>query len=127
MKATQICLFICIVGFLSGCSDSRPKDNTTTTTREEMKAIASALKLYVANVGDCPKGGSADIFKALVARGYLNPPRDRIGASGEFVDRWGTPYKIICTDQLEIVILCAGQAKDFGAPTSDYYWEQVPK
>ncbi len=67
--------------------------------RNELNQIHAALKFYIAEFGIPPIGGSAQIMAALQGGNprhivCFEADAKRFNSLGEFLDPWGTPYRI---------------------------------
>lgn len=71
--------------------------------------IAGGLQQYFELFQKYPEGGNREIAKALFGDNprklrILNWPQRKLGVNGEFLDPWGTPYRIeAARDKIEIV------------------------
>jgi hypothetical protein len=87
---------------------ARPPD-VRTDYRADLDNVRLMLRDYRTLMGENPVGSNAEIMKAVMGgnpkRARLGPPEGQnVNASGELVDRWGTPYFFhqISANQMEI-------------------------
>src|SRR5207249_1350961 len=88
------------------------------TVRREMDAFLMAMWGYEAAFDRYPSGSPTEILQALAG----NNPWKRVflvmgrstNSVGEFVDPWGTPYKITVESNNRVTIRSAGENRSFG-------------
>jgi hypothetical protein len=73
-------------------------------TQSEVRALVAATKQYFQEYRAFGGTDNASIIRELRGANtreiiFFNAPADRINAKGEFVDRWGTPYRMDVSDQ----------------------------
>ena len=86
--------------------------------RLEMDTFLMAMRGYEAAFGKYPSGSATEILQALAG----NSPWKRVflvmgrstNSFGEFVDPWGTPYKITVESNNRVIIRSAGVNRSFG-------------
>jgi len=85
----------------------------------EMRSLLGALQYYEAEYDQYPPGSSSEILQSLVGNNpkkkvFLNIPERSTNNTGEFVDPWRTPYRIIIESTNRVTIQSAGMNKIFG-------------
>jgi hypothetical protein len=92
----------------------RPSDKT----EMEMSGITLAIQQYEAETGALPAGTNAAIFQLLYGTNPFHrdffDPGDRTNGSGEFLDSWGSPYRIEINSRTNIVVKSAGPDGKWG-------------
>ena len=85
----------------------------------EMRSLLGALRYYEAEYDQYPTGSSSEILQALLGNNpkkkvFLNIPERSANNTGEFVDPWATPYRIIFESTNRVTIQSAGKNRIFG-------------
>lgn len=96
----------------------------------ELSALTTALESYRTKNGSYPKGDSRTISRILSGRNeeevvYIEWAQERISPEGDMLDRWGTPYDFILTEQGP-VIRSAGKNRTFDSGdrgNDDYFYD----
>jgi Type II secretion system (T2SS), protein G len=87
-------------------------------TKMEISSIAGALEQYEATYGSYPTGNPASVLKKLLGdnpqkHSFLDLNPRSISEHGEFLDVWGTPFKISISST-KFMIRSAGKNTEFG-------------
>ena len=85
----------------------------------EMRSLLGALQYYEAEYDEYPSGSSSGILQALLGNNpkkkvFLSIPERSTNNTGEFVDPWRTPYRIIVESTNRVTIQSAGMNRIFG-------------
>jgi type II secretory pathway pseudopilin PulG len=85
----------------------------------EMRLIGGALQTYRNETGNYPTGQTENILQQLRGTNasgghYLLHPYRQGYSTNDYVDPWGTPYRIEVEDEIHFVILSAGKNREFG-------------
>lgn len=92
------CLALISFGSRLGTESRAPDELMVASGQASL--LTEALTLYQREYGRSPAGDQASVIKALT-RGnprqieFIEPPPKALNKKGEFIDPWGTPYKII--------------------------------
>jgi type II secretory pathway pseudopilin PulG len=96
---------------------------------EDLENLFSALQKYKEHVGSYPTGGNAEVAKALKGQNPKNViilvgRKTDLNDKGEFIDPWGTPFRIYFSDN-GILVRSAGPNRRFDDSTAagcdDYF------
>ena len=95
----------------------RSNDHPVPMVNIEATSIRNALMMYEADFGAFPAGDSRAVFRALRGQNqqhkeYLNTAAQSTSSEEEFLDPWGTPFRIYFSGK-EILIRSAGPNKHF--------------
>ena len=93
-----------------------------TTLSSDVESLFDGLQKYKEFVGAYPKGGNAEIAKALTGQNekhvtVLVGRKLTVNAKGEYVDPWGNPLRIYFTDT-SVLIRSAGPNGRFDESTA---------
>ena len=93
-----------------------------TTLSSDVESLFDGLQKYKEFVGAYPKGGNADIAKALTGQNekhvtVLVGRKLVVNGKGEYVDPWGNPLRIYFTDT-SVLIRSAGPNGRFDESTA---------
>jgi type II secretory pathway pseudopilin PulG len=101
--------------------------------RRDSRALVVALEVFVLENGDFPKGSYADICALLrgETRNGQNPRKldyieasvGEMNAAGEFVDPWGSPYKIATEGKLRVYSFGKNRKDDQGTGDDLGNWQ----
>jgi type II secretory pathway pseudopilin PulG len=85
----------------------------------EMRIIGSALQAYRKETGSYPTGQTENILQQLRGTNasgshYLLPPYRQGYSTNDYLDPWGTPYRIEVENEINFVIRSAGKNGEFG-------------
>ena len=88
----------------------------TPDVQTEMETVKFFVRDYRAAFGGNPVGNNAEITKALLGANrtqtkFVLPGASAVNATGELVDRWGTPYFFNALSAREMEIYSAGPDK----------------
>jgi len=95
----------------------------------DIQNLFDGLQQYKEHVGSYPTGSNAQLVKALRGQNPKNiiilvSRKNELNAKGEFVDPWGTPFRIYFSDA-SVLIRSAGPNGRFDdssiAESDDYY------
>ncbi len=92
----------------------------------EMRLISDALHQYRKDVGEYPTGKTESILQQLRATNalgnhYLLYPFRKGYSIHEFVDPWGTPFRIEISQASNFVVHSAGKNRQFGDGNDLYF------
>jgi hypothetical protein len=97
---------------------------------EDVENLFSALQKYKEHVGSYPVGGNAEVAKALKGQNAKNViilvgRKNDLNDKGEYVDPWGTAFRIYFSDN-GILVRSAGPNRRFddsttGVECDDYF------
>ena len=84
-----------------------------------MRILLGALRYYEAEYDQYPPGSSSEILQVLVGNNpkkkvFLSIPERFTNSTGEFIDPWGTPYRILFESTNHVTIQSAGKNRIFG-------------
>ena len=85
----------------------------------EMRSLLGALQYYETEYDKYPSGSSSEMLHVLRGNNpkkkvFLSIPERSTDKTGEFVDPWGTPYRIIIESTNGVTIQSAGKNRIFG-------------
>jgi hypothetical protein len=92
---------------------------SSSAVSEDAHAVITGLRYYFETYRSLPKGGDTAVFAALTGNNPKKEPilewhKDRRGPNGEFLDIWGTMYKVTMDGDGPITVRSAGPDKKFG-------------
>ena len=95
----------------------RSRDHPVPRVNIEATSIRSALLMYEAAFERFPAGDSRAVFRALRGENqqhkvYLHTSAQSTSSGGEFLDPWGTPFRIYFSGK-EVLVRSAGPDKRF--------------
>jgi hypothetical protein len=92
--------------------------------RRDSKALKSAVEIFMLEYGNYPTGSYADVCALLrgESRAGQNPKKldyieaapGEMNAAGEFVDPWGSPYRIDTESKLRVYSIGPNKTDDKG-------------
>jgi len=108
-----VCLYFFVFPFLAGSSRAK-----TPRARLEERQLFLSLENYRENFGSYPTGENASLIRALAGTNpkhlkFINVGVHSTNETGEFIDPWNTPYKILLESN-SVAILSAGMNRIFG-------------
>ncbi len=97
----------------------RKKRPKVPQARMEINNLIAALDQYHAETENYPFGTTAEICRVLYGENpaklvFFTANPKRVGASGELMDPWNTPYEIQILGQTNYIIRSAGPNRIFG-------------
>lgn len=100
MRVITGLLVVAVVGGSLGCGRQKIQQ-----ARHDVGQLREALDLYLGEQGAYPSGSAAEISQLLRGQSvggqnpkkasYIEAAAGEMNSRGEFVDPWGTPYRII--------------------------------
>jgi len=122
VKGLAIAGFFATAGFFSLAllSPSAPIETRQNEAREDVTDLTAALRAYFIEYQAFPTGDAAAIVASLRGENprkitFLETNPNRINATGEFFDPWGTPYRIDLTNPRGMrVWSCGRNCRDEG-------------
>jgi hypothetical protein len=101
--------------------------------RRDARAIAEGLELYVMENRQFPQGSPAEICALLrgESRGdqnlkkldYIAASANEMNAAGEFIDPWGTPYRISMSGKMRVYSCGPNQRDEQGTGDDLGSWD----
>jgi hypothetical protein len=120
LKVAAVALFAVIaLGLLLPVGGPRKPRSKIVLARMEMAVLKGALENYASTYGMYPTGAPAIVLKTLLGDNprriaFLNINPRSINSNGEYVDPWGTPYKIEIGGETNVFVRSAGPNRKFG-------------
>jgi hypothetical protein len=113
------CVFIIAIGFVMYRYSKNIKIiDTVSVIDVELFSLVAAVKQYQVEYSTLPKGNEAQISTAL--RGdnpkkllFIDWPTKSIDMEGRLLDPWGTPIKILISNNI-VTVTSAGKNTKFG-------------
>lgn len=117
-KHILIILIVLVIGMVSFCGESTQKDHTKDSQAQQVvgsllggssgesimdskiRAIKTALDMYYTDNNEYP-----EMLEDLVP--------DYVKTKAELVDPWGTPFELESDDEMNLVLISAGEDKTF--------------
>jgi type II secretory pathway pseudopilin PulG len=92
----------------------------------EMRIISDAMQAYRKQTGSYPTGQTENILQQLRGTNdsgshYLLHPYRRNYSTNDYVDPWGTPYRIEVESEINFVIRSAGKNGEFGDRDDQFF------
>ena len=121
-RASLICILVVLILILA-LSSLLPRwghrERGVPVVMIEMRSLIRALQYYEAEYDRYPSGSSSEMLQALWGKNpkkkvFLSIPERSTNETGEFVDPWGTPYRIIFESTNRVTIRSAGKNRIFG-------------
>jgi hypothetical protein len=120
-----VAILLIACGFLFPIVD-RPPLERRNRTRTDVINLAAAIRQFTTEYGLPPSGSQAEIMNALFGDNarkimFFETNPKWISPAGEFLDPWGTPYRIDLSDPVKPKVYSCGKDKhdDGGADHSD--------